>query len=268
MTFVGRDDLGHSRMLRISHYQSSRGSGWDLSTGLPRLPENSREYLGTTMFEGDGVRRCLFCHTTNFRAVLDQAGPEATDAAIGCEKCHGPGGHHGPAAEAGFSDLAILNPGGLPAPELNRTCGQCHDLHKTSVISAPRTDPIWIRFQSLTLTWSRCYAESEGNLSCVTCHDPHADSTASSSRQEATCLSCHAGELSPASETRSQLAARQAPTGRSRMKTPSMTKGTTCPVDSVKGCIKCHMPSAWYPATHSYKTDHYIRVRDRPTAEK
>ena len=111
MTFVGRDDHGRSRMIRISHFQSPRGSGWDLATGLPPRPENPHEYLGTTMLEGDGVRRCLFCHTTNFRAVLDQAGPEAADLAIGCEKCHGPGGHHVAAAEAGFADPAIVNPG-------------------------------------------------------------------------------------------------------------------------------------------------------------
>ena len=141
MTFVGRDDEGRSRLLRISHYHSPRGSGWDLSTGLPRQPENPHEYLGTTMLEGDGVRRCLFCHTTNFRAVLDQAGPEAADLAIGCEKCHGPGGHHVAAVEAGFADLAILNPGWLPGPLANKTCGQCHDLHDTSVISAPEPTP-------------------------------------------------------------------------------------------------------------------------------
>ena len=58
--------------------------------------------------------RCLFCHTTNFRAVLDEKGPEAKDLSIGCERCHGPGGHHIAAAEAGFADLAILNPGRMP----------------------------------------------------------------------------------------------------------------------------------------------------------
>ncbi|NOS61393.1 hypothetical protein HA469_19770, partial [Acinetobacter baumannii] len=95
------------------------------------------------MLEGDGVRRCLFCHTTNFRAALDQAGPEAADLAIGCEKCHGPGDHHVAAVEAGFPDPAIVNPGRLPGPAVNKTCGECHDLHSTSMISAPRTDPVW-----------------------------------------------------------------------------------------------------------------------------
>ena len=52
MTFVGRDGQGRSRMLRISHYVSSRGSGWDLSTGLPERPEDPHEYLGTTCSKG------------------------------------------------------------------------------------------------------------------------------------------------------------------------------------------------------------------------
>ncbi len=207
MTFVGRDDQGRSRMLRISHYHSARGSGWDLSTGLPQRPDNPHEYLGTTLLEGDGVRRCLFCHTTNFRAVLDQAGPEAADLAIGCERCHGPGDHHVAAVEAGFPDPAIVNPGRLPGPAVNKTCGQCHDLHDTSTISAPRTDPVWYRFQSLALTWSRCYTESAGNLSCVTCHDPHTGGKTSAARHEAKCLSCHGPDPVTASTAHTPLSA-------------------------------------------------------------
>jgi tetratricopeptide (TPR) repeat protein len=268
MTFVGRDDQGRSRMLRISHYHSPRGSGWDLSTGLPKRPENPHEYLGTTLVEGDGVRRCLFCHTTNFRAVLDQAGPEAKDLAIGCEKCHGPGGHHVAAAEAGFADLAILNPARLPGPAVNKTCGQCHDLHDTSVISAPRTDPVWYRFQSLALTWSRCYTESEGNLSCVTCHDPHDYGKKSAAHQEAKCLSCHGPDPAPAHPAHTALSTPPVPMNLLQQKTSSKKIRMTCPVDSAKGCIQCHMPSAWQESTHSIKTDHYIRVRDRLTPEK
>ena len=262
MTFVGRDDQGRSRMLRISHYQSPRGSGWDLSTGLPQRPENPHEYLGTTMLEGDGVRRCLFCHTTNFRAVLDQAGPEAKDLAIGCEKCHGPGGHHVAAVEAGFPDLAILNPGRLPGPAVNKTCGQCHDLHDTSVISAPRTDPVWYRFQSLALTWSRCYTESEGNLSCVTCHDPHNYGKTSAARQEAKCLSCHGPDPAPASTADTPLSAPPSQTNPLQQKTSSKKPRTTCPVDPAKGCIECHMPSAWQ-RVHPFLQDRSLHPRPR-----
>jgi tetratricopeptide (TPR) repeat protein len=268
MTFVGRDDQGGARMLRISHFHSPRGSGWDLSTGLPPQPDNPHEYLGTTMLEGDGVRRCLFCHTTNFRAVLDQVGPEAKDLAIGCEKCHGPGGHHVAAAEAGFPDLAILNPGRLRGTDVNKTCGQCHDLHDTSVISAPRTDPVWYRFQSLALTWSRCYTESQGNLSCVTCHDPHKYGKTSAAHQEANCLACHGPDPVPASTGDTPLSVPSSQTDLMQQRTSSRKPRSTCPVDPARGCIACHMPSAWQESTHSFKTDHFIRVRDRLGAEK
>jgi tetratricopeptide (TPR) repeat protein len=284
MTFVGRDEDGKSRMIRISHFQSARGSGWDLATGLPVQPDDPHEYLGTTLLEGDGVRRCLFCHTTNFRDGLDETGPESKDRAIGCEKCHGPGGNHVAAAEAGFSDLAILNPGRLQGPALNKTCGQCHDLHGTSVISAPRTDPVWYRFQSLALTWSRCYTESADKLTCVTCHDPHNYGKISAARQEAKCLSCHGPDRVPASTAAMPRPDSLAPVGeqvaegRVRGSTdsrilpaekPTERKNrSTCPIDPAKGCIECHMPSAWQQSTHSFKTDHYIRVRDRPGPEK
>jgi cytochrome c-type biogenesis protein CcmH/NrfG len=268
MTFVGRDHQGRSRMIRMSHYESTRGSGWDLATGLPKRPDDPHQYLGTTLLEGDGVRRCLFCHTTNFRAVLDQSGPEAADPAIGCEKCHGPGAHHVAAANAGFDDPAIVNPGRLPAPLLNKTCGQCHDLHDDSVISAPRTDPVWYRFQSLALTWSRCYTESEGNLSCTTCHDPHAHGRSSPARNEAKCLSCHGPDRAPASAGLTPYSSSAAQPNSAQPKTSPTARRTTCPVDPAKGCIECHMPSAYYPATHSIKTDHFIRVRDRLASEK
>jgi tetratricopeptide (TPR) repeat protein len=268
MTFVGRDDQGRWRMLRISHYHSPRGSGWDLSTGFPQRPDNLHKYLGTTLLEGDGVRRCLFCHTTNFRAILEESGPESADPAIGCERCHGPGDHHVAAAEAGFPDLAILNPGRLLGPAVNETCGQCHNLHDATVISAPRTDPVWYRFQSLALTWSRCYSESAGNLSCVTCHDPHASGKTSAVRDESKCLSCHGLEPVLASPAHTPPSAPPSRTNPLQQKTSSKKVKSTCPVDSAKGCIECHMPSAWQQSTHSFKTDHFIRVRDRLTPTK
>ena len=91
-TFVGRDDRNRSIMLRMSAYESPHGLAWDRATGHAAQPADPEGYLGSTLEEGDGVRRCLSCHTTSFRAVRDRVGPTADDHAIGCEKCHGPGG--------------------------------------------------------------------------------------------------------------------------------------------------------------------------------
>jgi hypothetical protein len=186
------------------------------------------------MIEGDGVRRCLFCHTTNFRSVIDETGPEAADHSIGCERCHGPGGHHLAAVDAAFSDLAITSGRGSRGRNSNELCDRCHTIDNTTVISAPRTDPVWYRFPALTLTWSRCFSESNGKLRCVTCHDPHRKAETSAAVNEAKCITCHAAS-SPA----------------------------RCPVNPVKGCIDCHMPRGWIQAAHSYKTDHFIRMRER-----
>ena len=60
------------------------------------------------------------------RPVLKDAGPAAADHSIGCESCHGPGGHHGAAVTAGFSDSAIAGTRTSSAAEINQTCGRCH----------------------------------------------------------------------------------------------------------------------------------------------
>jgi len=264
-TLTGLDDQGHSVMIRMSHYESPRGSGWDLATGLPPQPVTAKDYLGKPMLDRDGIRRCLFCHTTNFRAVRDQTGPEAVDHAIGCEKCHGPGGHHVAAVEARFADVAIASRGEASAAAINEQCGRCHSMHHVEKISAPRTDPVWYRFQSLSLTWSRCYTESQGQLSCVTCHDPHQNVETSTALNEAKCLSCHSAEPASLRVTVTRAAPGDGPRTASSASARNSPKPvvTRCPVNSTTGCLDCHMPRAWTPSTHSFKTDHFIRVRER-----
>jgi tetratricopeptide (TPR) repeat protein len=268
-TFVGRDDHNRSVMLRMSAYESPQGLAWDRATGLPARSAHPEEYLGNTLDEGDGVRRCLFCHTTSFRAVLDRVGPVADDHAIGCENCHGPGGHHVAAVAAGFSDPAISRPSKARAADINGICARCHGFTRRDEPAASRTDPAWYRFQSETLTWSLCYTESDGKLSCVTCHDPHRNAETATAKNEAKCLSCHAaGPVSvaiPASRAAHSIPARRP--GSSQGEQPPKDVMTPCPVNPAKGCIDCHMPRNWQQDSHSFKTDHFIRVRNRPSLE-
>ncbi len=99
-----------------------------------------------------------------------------------------------------------------------------------------------MRFQGATLTWSRCYTESDGGLSCVTCHDPHRDAETEPAHYEAACLRCHG----PGPDR-----ARKRP--------------TTCPVDASGDCVRCHMPPARGVVPHITFHDHHIRVH-RPAA--
>jgi hypothetical protein len=175
--------------------------------------------------------------------VLDRSGPAAADRAIGCERCHGPGGNHLRAIEAKLADPAIVNPAEAPAEGRLRVCGQCHSHHQESTL--PRTDPFWLRFQGTTIAWSRCYTESAGSFDCMTCHDPHFDNDKSAAHYDARCLTCHSA---PPAET-------------SHSKTKRATRGSTCPVKPLDGCIGCHMPSIPVKQLHATVTDHYIRAR-------
>jgi hypothetical protein len=185
------------------------------------------------------ARGCLFCHTTDPRAVVENIPPASLDRAIGCERCHGPGGNHVAAVSASppLPDLAIAAETGLASPPaVNRLCGECHS--PRGGMTASPDDPSSVRFQATALTWSRCYTDSGEALGCLSCHDPHRNASRQPSHYEAKCKSCHNGATDP------QAVAR-----------------TVCPVNKTSDCLKCHMPvvrTSMIP--HSPFTDHFIRI--------
>jgi hypothetical protein len=250
-SLVGHDDKGDPYIFRLSYYRSGQDSGWVRTTGHTRDAAGGHDFLGKPISRLDGVHTCLFCHATDPRSVLDKSGPAASDRAIGCERCHGPGENHVRAVAARLRDMAIVNPASAPAEGRLRVCGQCHSNHAET--NLPRTDPFWVRFQSTTLPWSRCYTESGGAMDCTTCHDPHHDTDRSEARHDARCLDCHSGRRQSEIKPEPRNADRPAPVAR-----PS--HGVACPINLVDGCVRCHMPTFHSQPLHADFADHYIRV--------
>ncbi|HZW29391.1 MAG TPA: tetratricopeptide repeat protein [Isosphaeraceae bacterium] len=264
VTMVSRDAHGGYRIARLSYYDTAQGRGWDRSAldKTHLAPGHGAAFQGEAIGVREGVAKCLYCHTTNPRSGPQATGPETADRAIGCERCHGPGGHHVAAVAAGFSDPAIVNPAVVsPGAVTTRQCNDCHILGR-DYRQDDLGDPGWTRSQGVGWTFSRCNTESGGAFGCVTCHDPHKPAKATTTAQyEAKCLSCHrstgpapaAGGDTPRPKSRTPIGVVAAPTARA------------CPVDRSQGCLGCHMPRVRIDSLHLDLADHSIRIhRPKP----
>jgi tetratricopeptide (TPR) repeat protein len=241
VTMIGRDDEKNYRALRLSSYHTPWGIEWGPTAGDVPDADPAENIRGEPIPVRDGVVRCIYCHVTNFRDFRDPPpegglAPTAADSGIGCERCHGPGGNHLAAIKAGFPDRAIVNAGTATPAAITAQCADCHIVGSAPHIIAAPADPQFVRSPGLTLTFSRCYTESDGELSCLTCHNPHRDDKEPVAFYEAKCLTCHS------------------------QKNPSQT---TCRVNPSTQCLTCHMPKIPVAELHTSLTDHYIRVRKK-----
>jgi predicted CXXCH cytochrome family protein len=256
LTLVSRDARGGYRIARLSYYDTPEGRGWDRSILDTSYPSRGRaqEFQGQEIGVRDGLARCLYCHLTNPRTGREPIGPETADRAIGCERCHGPGGNHLAALQAGFRDPAIVNPAlASPAAATTKQCNDCHILDRNFPKGDP-DNPGWVRSQGVGWTLSRCNTESDGAFGCVTCHDPHKSARATTTAQyEVKCLTCHGRAVQ--SERNAGVGSTPLPRAK--------TQARICPVDSSKGCIPCHMPRVRIDPLHLDLTDHYIRLDRR-----
>ncbi len=239
-SMLGKDEKGVDCSLRLSYYPP--GKSWSMTGGFNPHPTDPHSFLGESLSE-ENVRSCLNCHSTRFFLEKERKGPEVADKGIGCERCHGPGELHLRSVKTGFPELAIARPKIASPAQRMTLCGQCHAANG----GIPPSDPRFIRFQSTTLTYSRCYTESGGRLDCIGCHNPHKDAETSPVFYELRCLSCHQANKTEAIKTEDL---RYEP-----------VSAPACPVNPTKACLECHMPKVDKVMPFSTFTDHHIRIR-------
>ncbi len=252
--------------------------GWGMAAGYdrPRHHRFSRPVTGP----------CLFCHANRALYVEgtlnEYREPVFEGLAIGCERCHGPGGLHvkdrraGPPSASGV-DSSIVNPRRL-APDLrDSVCFQCHLQGAARVVRAGRglhdfrpglflgeyfavfdaaapagaADPsasegIEVVSHVERLRRSRCWKESGGRITCITCHDPHHTPRGEEASRQfgRACLTCH------------QLA---------DCRLDEMASRAGLPDADPRDCVRCHMGKR--PPTdapHTLFTDHWIQRRPAP----
>ena len=119
-----------------------------------------------------------------------------------------------------------------PSVEIS-LCGECHRLPRALSPSLIRPGNLDIvRFQSVGLSVSLCYADGLSGLRCVSCHDPHDRVSTDLAEYASVCLQCH--------------------------EAGSRSKRAACPVSPAAQCIECHMPRREISGNGLF-TDHWIR---------
>ncbi len=239
---------------------------WDLSPGF-----NAGVVPGRAVMSG-----CLFCHANHAEPVPGYVNRYRTPvfgahAAIGCERCHGPGEEHAATGGARMDyragrDPTIVNPRHLTPSLRAAVCEQCHlegavrflrrgrglydfrpglplqDFWAVLVDSGADEEGTRAVSHVELMYRSRCFKASAGpgQMGCVSCHDPH-EKPAPERRVahfRERCLKCH----------QSKGCSEPLPRRLARTKDDS--------------CIDCHMPR--YGAgdiAHVALTDHSVPRR-------
>ncbi|MFL5242267.1 MAG: tetratricopeptide repeat protein [Gemmataceae bacterium] len=237
---------------------------WDTSPGFSVQARAGRPVSGP----------CLFCHSNRVRPregyINRYEEPLFDGYAIGCERCHGPGGLHvkdpGEKNASIGADYTIVNPRHLK-PELRAAvCEQCHLPGEARVVRRGRDlfdfrpglplEAFWSIYVAAAsvieprkavnhveqMYSSQCFVQSDERpgmpkLGCTSCHDPHrhigAEERVAYYRER--CLECH---------------------GQRGCSFPEKVKRLQ---GNDNSCIDCHMPR--FPASdiaHTASTDHHI----------
>lgn len=276
---VGSGTRGRSYLIDQAGLLTQSPIGWYSGSGRYGLSPGYEHDRGLR-FEraiGDG---CLHCHAGLVEHEPD-GGPGYSsrvfaEAAIGCERCHGPGAEHvatmaalPPGSKA--DDLRIVNPVDLEPRRREAVCNQCHlggeatiprfgrgfydfrpgdhlddtllvFVHDEQATTSSGAKPV---SQVEQMRQSGCWKGTGGTLGCISCHDPHAKPTPEGmdAFYRTKCQACH--EEKPCS-------------------LPAVERDA---LPAAGSCIRCHMPSQdLVEVAHTAMSDH--RVPRRPDDAK
>ncbi len=251
-------------------WYTERGGYWGMSPGFDSSHPQTRRLVSYG---------CVFCHNGYPQVPSGSDVPDADPVFTGdlpkgidCQRCHGPGGQHIRAAQAGaeLSDISsrIVNPARLSSKLQMELCMQCH-LEPTSgrlpalvrrfnrgifsyIPGQPLEDYVLYfdhapntghddKFEFVSVAYrlrkSRCFLESKGALTCLSCHDPHRKLPAgeeATSYYSGQCRHCHEPVIS---------------TLVAQGKHPDTAD-----------CVSCHMPRRrTEDVVHALITDHFIQ---------
>lgn len=243
---------GHLFQTPISWY--AQRNIWDLSPGFADKHVTSRPISG----------ECMYCHANHakFREGSVNRFDQPTTAylAIGCERCHGPGGRHVPS----MAKDDIVNPRRLEPALRDAICEQCHLEGAARLLPRGRhlddfrpglpLESFWTILVSAQdnaealravnhveqMHQSVCYQKSAGakKMGCISCHNPHErpEPAQRLSFFRSRCLSCHTEQACTAPA-------------------PSRQRER----DS---CTACHMPPyGSADVAHTASTDHRVLKR-------
>jgi hypothetical protein len=220
---------------RVSYFLAVKGL--DFTLGAPaKVPASLEEAFGRRMADDD-ARDCFACHNT---AAVSEKRLQVTKMTPGvtCEGCHGAGGDHVSAIEAGrLKDAHVFNPGTLDTEEMSNFCGACHRTWSTVMLMGVQGVGN-VRFQPYRIAGSRCYDTEDRRIRCAACHDVHQDRERDPAAYDEKCAACH---------------------GPARTESPPGKRAKACPTGK-PSCVSCHMPRFELPGSHFNFTDHHIRV--------
>lgn len=252
----------------ISWYPQKRI--WDLSPGYAQNNPHFGRPIGPD---------CLFCHANRVEHIPDTANryrlPLFREAAIGCERCHGPGELHVRRQQSNEEitgvDDTIVNPRDLEHGLREAVCQQCHLQGEQRVLRRGRSYfdyrpglPLRLFFADFIrpaeqkgdtkfvgtveqMYASRCFRESRGagKMGCISCHDPHQrpPDEKKIAYYRTRCLNCHAEE--------------------SCSLPPAVRREK-----NEDSCIACHMPRTGSDVNHTSITDHRIPRRPELAARE